>query len=58
MWQFGDSLAADVAGANAAGLTSVWINRDQGQPHTDDPAPDLEIGSLLELEPYLKLNDS
>lgn len=58
VWHVGDSLAADVAGANAAGLTSVWINRDQAEPHTDDPAPDLEIGSLLELEPCLKFNDS
>lgn len=26
-WHIGDSLATDIAGANASGLTSVWLNR-------------------------------
>ncbi len=51
-WHVGDSLKADVSGANAAGIASVWINRyrDQGVELRDgDPRPDFEIASLLEL---------
>lgn len=31
-WHVGDSLATDVAGANAAGLTSIWLNRSGQSP--------------------------
>lgn len=53
VWHVGDSLAADVAGANAAGLTSVWLNRDGTLRSKSDAQPDLEIASLAKLTPYL-----
>ena len=53
VWHVGDSLAADVAGANAAGLSSVWLNRDGTVRTKNDAQPDLEITSLSELAPYL-----
>ncbi len=53
VWHVGDSLAADVAGANAAGLSSVWLNRDGTVRTKSDAQPDLEITSLSELAPYL-----
>jgi len=49
----GDSLEADVAGANAVGAISVWLNRDGGENHTDI-APDYEIRSLDELPRLLQ----
>ena len=53
IWHVGDSLATDVAGANAAGLTSVWLNRDGAVRSKNDAQPDLEITSLSELTLYL-----
>ncbi len=49
----GDSLAADVAGAKAAGLTSVWLNRKGAKRNDDDPEPHHEIRSLSELIPIV-----
>ncbi|MDP6606243.1 MAG: HAD family hydrolase [Dehalococcoidia bacterium] len=46
----GDSLGADVAGAHAAGVAAVWINRT-GAPRDD--APDATITTLDELLPLL-----
>lgn len=48
-WYVGDSLHTDVAGARAAGLTAVWLNRLGSERKADDPEPDLEIESLTEL---------
>lgn len=48
-WYVGDSLHTDVAGAHAAGLTAVWLNRLGSERKADDPEPDLEIESLTEL---------
>lgn len=48
----GDSLANDVAGAQAAGWTGVWLNRE-GAP-TPKAAPDLTIRSLHELLPMAR----
>jgi putative hydrolase of the HAD superfamily len=48
----GDSLANDVAGAQAAGWTGVWLNRE-GAP-TPKAVPDLMIRSLRELLPMAK----
>ena len=51
-WHVGDNLRMDIGGANAMGITSVWINRyrDQGVELRDgDPRPDFEITSLAEL---------
>jgi len=49
----GDRPANDIAGANAVGLTSVWMN----PPHIDydcgDVIPDYEITTLQELLPIL-----
>ncbi|NKB66776.1 MAG: HAD-IA family hydrolase [Candidatus Latescibacteria bacterium] len=53
VWHVGDNLETDVAGANAAGLTAVWLNRDGAERSPDAPQPDVEISSLAELVPYL-----
>ena len=46
----GDSLEADVAGARAVGLATVWVNRTgRTRPSALSP-PDIEIRSLLELK--------
>ncbi len=53
VWHVGDNPETDVAGARAAGLTSVWLNRT-GRPRSErEPAPDIEIRSLSELIPLL-----
>ena len=44
----GDSLEADVAGAKAAGMAAVWLNRD-GRAVSGDHEPDAEIATLAEL---------
>ena len=48
-WHVGDSLTADVAGAKAAGLGAVWLNRDGLARPPSDPEPDHEIRTLTEL---------
>lgn len=53
VWHVGDSLSSDVAGANATGLSSVWLNRDGAVRSKNEAQPDLEITSLSELTPYL-----
>lgn len=45
----GDSLNWDVRGANNAGMISVWLNRTGARRLCDDPVPDAEIASLIEL---------
>jgi len=45
----GNSLAADVAGANAAGCRSVWVPADPGV--RPDPAPDWAVAGLDGLLP-------
>ena len=52
-WHVGDNLGTDVAGANAAGLTSVWLNRRGALRAASYPEPDVEIRSLSELIPLL-----
>lgn len=49
----GDSLRHDVAGARAAGIRSVWLNRDRSSSPTPDIRPDWRISSLAELPPLL-----
>jgi putative hydrolase of the HAD superfamily len=44
----GNSLKSDVAGAQAAGMRAIWLNRD-GKPRDDSIIPDREIKSLYEL---------
>lgn len=45
----GDYLQWDVAGANAAGMHSLWINRRDKTRGADDPEPDAEITTLADL---------
>lgn len=52
-WHVGDSLSADVAGAKAAGIRSVWLNRAQRQIKPSGPQPDLEVTSLRNLSNLL-----
>jgi putative hydrolase of the HAD superfamily len=46
VWHVGDSLSTDVAGAAAAGIGSVWLNRKGRVRGPVDPRPDLEVASL------------
>lgn len=43
----GNSIEADVAGAQAAGLSAVWLQT--GHPVADGPTPDYTVTSLSEL---------
>ncbi len=52
VWHVGDSLNTDVAGAKAAGIIAVWLNRQRLLRAERDPKPDLEIHSLSSLVPY------
>jgi putative hydrolase of the HAD superfamily len=52
-WHVGDSLMHDVAGANNAGLTSVWLNRAGVMRDVSQAAPRHEISSLRELTSLL-----
>ncbi len=47
-WHVGDSLHADVAGARAAGIAAVWVNR-RARPVPDDMDPAWVIGDLTGL---------
>lgn len=47
-WHIGDNLVADVGGAQTAGLTGVWLNRQNELP-LGGIKPDLKIQSLSEL---------
>jgi putative hydrolase of the HAD superfamily len=53
VWHVGDSLTTDVAGAKAAGLNAVWLNRSGRTRREGDPTPDLEIRSLSNLTGFL-----
>ena len=44
----GDSLRADIAGARAAGMRSVWLNRS-AEPHPAEPRPDWTVATLDEV---------
>lgn len=48
-WHVGDNLMADVAGARAAGLTAVWLNREGVAREARGPDPDYEIDTLVRL---------
>ena len=49
----GDNLHADVGGANAAGLSAIWLNENAAAREVSDPAPDHEVRSLGEIPPLL-----
>jgi putative hydrolase of the HAD superfamily len=55
VWHVGDDLVTDVAGAKAAALTAVWLNRDRRPLTLTDVKPDFEIQSLRDLSRYTKL---
>ena len=44
----GENLLTDVAGAKAAGLSAVWLNRTGKSRSEDDPKPHFEIGTLTD----------
>lgn len=52
----GDNLHTDVAGANAAGLLSVWLNRYGARRKTSEPEPWAEITTLSDLRAVLQLD--
>lgn len=52
----GDSLSSDVAGANASGIDSCWLNRS-GRKNGTDITPTYEIRSLQELLSLLGENN-
>ena len=49
----GDSLLSDVAGAKAAGIMAVWVNRDGRRPQEVDVQPDAEVQGLGDLTSVL-----
>lgn len=49
----GDSLASDVAGAKAAGMYAVWINRRKSARPWEGPGPDVEIETVRDLLPLV-----
>lgn len=54
VWHVGDDLQTDVAGARAAKVTAVWLNRSREARQSRDPVPDLEVASLRELADLLR----
>lgn len=52
-WHIGDSLSTDVAGALAAGLIPIWLNRRGLRRKADDPRPQLDVRSLDEIRAML-----
>jgi HAD superfamily hydrolase (TIGR01549 family) len=53
-WCVGDSLDTDVAGALAAGVTAIWLNRSAHHPPTSAVAPDIELNSMSGLTTLLR----
>jgi putative hydrolase of the HAD superfamily len=49
----GDSLNRDIAGAQAAGIATVWINRHRRTLSENHPIPDLQLTSLHDLPTLL-----
>jgi putative hydrolase of the HAD superfamily len=52
-WHIGDTLAYDIAGARAAGVEAVWLNRDGIARDAAEALPHREIATLAELVPLL-----
>lgn len=53
----GDTLGADVLGANLVGMVSIWITRRENRPvnqsHEDTIQPMAMVSSLAEIPPLL-----
>lgn len=58
IWHVGDSLPTDVAGAKAAGIGAVWLNRAGPVRGPDAPTPDLEVASLDALAQQLAMQQT
>ena len=52
-WHIGDDALTDIAGAHAAGLTAVWLNRSESLWIHGEPGPHYEVSSLSELPKLL-----
>lgn len=52
-WHIGDTLAYDIAGARAAGIEAVWLNREGIARDAAEAVPHREIATLAELVPLL-----
>ena len=51
-WMVGDDLAKDIAGGNAAGLHTVWVDsRAEGLPPSPAARPDRIVQAIAELLP-------
>ena len=48
----GNSLEKDIAGAQQAGIKTIWLNRDN-KSHDNSVKPDYEMENLNELNKYL-----
>jgi 2-haloalkanoic acid dehalogenase type II len=57
-WHIGDDALTDIAGAHAAGLTAVWLNRSESLWIHGEPQPHYEVSSLSELPKLLRPEDS
>ena len=55
VWHVGDNLETDIAGARAAGLTAVWLNRSGKSRREREPEPHFEIATLADLPGILDL---
>lgn len=49
----GDSLESDVAGARAAGMVAIWLNRGRQELQPHHPQPDFVVASLGEVAALL-----
>ncbi len=49
----GDSLSRDVAGARAAGLRSIWVDRGGARPRPGDAVPDARVTALNQIRSCL-----
>jgi putative hydrolase of the HAD superfamily len=54
----GDSLNRDIAGARAAGIRTIWINRYQRTLTDSHPVPDIELTDLRDLPTLLRSADT
>ena len=56
VWHVGDNLDTDIAGARAAGLRAVWLNRSGKSRTENDPEPHFELRTLVNLPGILDID--
>jgi FMN phosphatase YigB (HAD superfamily) len=56
-WMVGDAGMADVAGARAVGLRSIWIHRGRTWNPADGAAPDVTCGSVADAVAKILVSD-